>query len=534
MEKTVTQFLKALHIPVSEKYVQKLIASHPDFPSLLSISDTLTRLGINHAARRVKKDELIEIAYPYLLPVGNNVLLIKSAADLTKHNTDLDYWTEVVLQAEPTNQTKDKLNNELHARETTISKLGVSLLVLLGGLLAYLFITSFSVTSFLLLVTSFAGVAVGYLLLAKELGVTYAAVDAFCNAGKNTNCDRVLKADIKLFGIGLSEAVITFFIFQSITLILAQALPKSSQGYFAVLAALSLVTLPIIAFSVYYQYFVAKTWCRLCLIVVAILVVQFVVFGSSYVTGVTKLITYIPMAHLLASVLLFASIGLLILLIKAYTEHANKLEKVGMYGNRVKHSIPVFTHLLLQEQKIDDTPFKNEMLLGNPDAPVKLLMVTNLYCNPCKNAHGVISELIQTYPDQVSVALRFIQSGKDEVAINVTVPYLLGYWLQHIKGTRDESKQTEKLIHDWFEVWDLEKFKGSHALNNADVGEAKTIATWHYAFANREMIQSTPTFFLNGQKLPKEYSLDDFLPMIPELSTNINKLMNKQFTKVIG
>jgi hypothetical protein len=161
-------------------------------------------------------------------------------------------------------------------------------------------------------------------------------------------------------------------------------------------------------------------------------------------------------------------------------------------------------------------------------------MVTNLYCNPCKNAHGVISELIQTYPDQVSVALRFIQSGKDEVAINVTVPYLLGYWLQHIKGTRDESKQTEKLIHDWFEVWDLEKFKGSHALNNADVGEAKTIATWHYAFANREMIQSTPTFFLNGQKLPKEYSLDDFLPMIPELSTNINKLMNKQFTKVIG
>lgn len=281
MEKTVTQFLKALHIPVSEKYVQKSIASHPEFPSLLSISDTFTRLGVTHAARRVKKDELIELAYPYLLPVGNNVLLIKSAADLTKHKTELAYWTEVVLQAEPTNQTKDKLNNELHAKETTINKLGVSLLVLLGAFLVYLFITSFSVTSFLLLVTSFAGVAVGYLLLAKELGVTYAAVDAFCNAGKNTNCDRVLKADIKLFGIGFSDAVITFFIFQSITLILAHARPETSQGYFAVLAVLSLFTLPTIAFSVYYQYFVAKTWCRLCLIVVAILVVQFVVFGSS-------------------------------------------------------------------------------------------------------------------------------------------------------------------------------------------------------------------------------------------------------------
>lgn len=250
--------------------------------------------------------------------------------------------------------------------------------------------------------------------------------------------------------------------------------------------------------------------------------------------GVVQLITYVPLPHVLASAWLFASVGLIVLTIKELVERTNSLEKVGMHGNRVKHSIPVFTHLLLQEQKIDDTPFENEMILGNPDAPIKLLMVTNLYCNPCKNAHGAISELIQTYPDQVSVALRFIQSGKDEVTRNETVPYLLAYWLQHIKGTKDESKQTEKLIHDWFDEWDLEKFTASHALINADVEEAKTIATWHYAFANREMIQSTPTFFLNGQKLPKEYNVDDFLPMIPELSTNINKLMNKQFTKVIG
>jgi uncharacterized membrane protein len=363
MEKTVTQFLKALHIPVSEKYVQKLIASHPDFPSLLSISDTFTRLGVNHAARRVKKEDLIELAYPYLLPVGNNVLFIKSAADLTKHKTDLDYWNEVVLQAEPTNRTADKLNNELHAKETTINKLGIGLLALVGILLAYLIITSFSITSFLLFITSLAGVAVGYLLLAKELGVTYAAVDAFCNAGKNTNCDRVLKADIKLFGIGFSDVVITFFIFQSITLILAQALPETSRGYFVILAVLSLVTLPIIAFSLYYQYFVAKTWCRLCLIIAAILVVQFVVFAGSYVTGVVQPRIYLSVTYVLATSLLFGSIGLLILLLKVRAERTNKLEKVGMYGNRVKYSIPVFTHLLLQEQKIDDTPLENEMCL---------------------------------------------------------------------------------------------------------------------------------------------------------------------------
>jgi hypothetical protein len=40
-----------------------------------------------------------------------------------------------------------------------------------------------------------------------------------------------------------------------------------------------LLTFPIILFSLYYQYFVAKTWCRLCLVVIAILLVQAGVLG---------------------------------------------------------------------------------------------------------------------------------------------------------------------------------------------------------------------------------------------------------------
>jgi len=48
MEQVVFQYLRQLKIPVSQGYLQKLIASHPAYPSLLSVADTLEGLGIDH------------------------------------------------------------------------------------------------------------------------------------------------------------------------------------------------------------------------------------------------------------------------------------------------------------------------------------------------------------------------------------------------------------------------------------------------------------------------------------------------------
>lgn len=88
MEQTVANFLSTLRIPISKKYVQKLISSHPDFPSLVSISDTLQRLGIDNVARRVDQKSLEQLPFPYLLPLDKgrgDILLIKDEYDLLKH-----------------------------------------------------------------------------------------------------------------------------------------------------------------------------------------------------------------------------------------------------------------------------------------------------------------------------------------------------------------------------------------------------------------------------------------------------------------
>jgi Vitamin K epoxide reductase family len=433
MEQAVSQFLQFLQVPVSEKYVRKIIAAHPDFPSLLSVADTLQRLGIDHVVGRIKKEEIEELPFPYLLPLDNgrgDVLLIKNKQDLAKHENDLEEWSGVVLQAEESKQIIDKINHDLRLKEMNSHYYTIALLAVVAILLLLPFVGSFSLLAFILLVTSLAGAGVGYFIFAKEVGVTYTAVDAFCNPGKTiiNSCDTILKADINLLGVKFSDATITYFVFQGLILGLVQALPEATSGFITVLAWLSMLTLPIIFFSLYYQYFVAKAWCRLCLVVVGILAIQFSVFITGYFNGYIHLLGNVPFISCIVLSLLFVAIGLIVMLIKSKIEHTNKLNSVGANGDRVKHAMSTFTQLLMQQRRIDSRPFENEMRIGSSDAPLKIIMVSNIYCNPCKEKHEVVQQLISLYPGQINVTFRFVKSAKDPESVN----YLLNYWYQFI------------------------------------------------------------------------------------------------------
>ncbi len=528
MEKVVSDFLRFIKIPVSEKYVRKIIASHPDFPSLLSISDILHRFGIDHAVGRIEMEALAELPYPYLLPLNkgrSDILLIKSKQDLVKHKIDLEQWSGIVLQAEPLKKTINKTNHELFLKERRSRQYASALLALLAILLLIPFVGSFSWIAFTLLITSLAGAVVGYFIFAKEMGVTYTVVDAFCNPGKTAvnSCDTLLKADISLLGIKFSDAVLTYFIFQVLALGFVQALPQATIGFITVLAWLSVLTLPIMLFSLYYQYFVAKAWCRLCLMVVGILAIQLFVFAMGYFNGCAYLPGNVSYASALVLAVLFAVIGLTVLLIKSMIEHGNQLSAVGAHGNRVKHDARVFSYLLEQQKKIDDRPFEKEMRVGSPDAPIQIIMVSNLYCNPCKLKHAVVDQLLAMYPDKVSVVFRFVRSGKDVASVG----QLVGYWHQAIQGKEDESQQTVDLMHDWFDLWDIEKFMKKYPVKAVDTRGAKLEAQ-QYAWIEAVGIRQTPTFFINGYELPKEYVIDDLLVMVLSLSDSIEKSTEKE------
>lgn len=522
MEKVVTQFLKFLKIPISAPYVERLIMDHPYFPSLLSISDVLNRLGINHVVTRVEKEQLHELEYPYLVPLDNgpaNIVIIKDGDDLQKYKTLLkDEWGGVVLLAEPTTAIKDNGNNEMYFQEKSIKRKSVIIILALVGLLmmASFYLTILENT---ILAMSAIGVVVGYFLFAKELGISYAVVDAFCNMGKDINCDRVLKSDVTLLGVNFSDAVLAYFLFQSI-IIAISSIVASSQIIVPILSIPGLLTLPVVVFSIYHQYTVAKTWCRLCLIVDSLLIIQSLVFGYGLLMGTLTISISLSVLIPMAATALF--VVLTVITTKEGLGYHQKLIRLGS-DNRIKQNPMVFTTLLSHQKRVDEQPLDCEMQVGNPSAPIKIIMVSSLHCNPCKLKHEVVHQLVATYPDLVNVTFRFAKSASWPASVGT----LLSYWLQNIYGKENESINTTNLMHDWFELWDLQKFEKKYGIKTNETVIDK-LEQQHYSWTRHA--STVPTFFVNGYELPRGYAIDDLLSMVPSLANDLKKLTVREMT----
>lgn len=514
MEIVVTEFLSALKVRVSKAYVQHLVRAHPDFPSLLSVSDVLTRIGIRNVAHRIEKSEILSIPFPYLLPLDKgkgDLLLIKDAKDLDRNKERLEQWGGIVLQAKGNINVLDRLGSKLYKDEEKIKISAVLLFLIVTSLIGFGASRVFSWPLFSLIITSIAGLIVGYLIAAKQLGKNFKVIDRFCNSGKQTNCDKVLGSDVKFLGIHFSDAVLIYFLFQFLSTLCLIYFPSLNLTFWQGLEILGLGAIPFVAFSLYYQKFVAKTWCKLCLIVSVIIIGQFSIFLLKWSSG--NFLSVLENGLNLELIFFFLVLAIVVcttILVKLLIKRASQLDTSTRISNNLKHSPEVFRHFLFKQRKVDVEPIDGEIVIGNPKAPVHILMISNLYCQPCKDRHQSVHELFSMYPELFCLTLRFVRSGNDLVSRTHTVRYLLSLWLEKVKGMDNESELALTLLHDWFRIWDLAKFKRNYVITGVSEKEAVNLEDSIYAWIDRNEIYLTPTFFINGYKLPTEYTIDDF------------------------
>jgi len=157
------------------------------------------------------------------------------------------------------------------------------------------------------------------------------------------------------------------------------------------------------------------------------------------------------------------------------------------------------------KSRVDTTPFEDDLQLGNPDAPLQILVACNPYCGPCAKAHKVLHELVQR--NDIGLTVRFvIKTGNKEDKKLQAVEYIL----QLCKGSSNEYKR--KVLYDWYEWMDMEKFKNSYHLNkDQDVKESlEFLEKW----SGESKIQFTPTIFINDFEMPKQYKVDDLSGLI--------------------
>jgi protein-disulfide isomerase len=87
--------------------------------------------------------------------------------------------------------------------------------------------------------------------------------------------------------------------------------------------------------------------------------------------------------------------------------------------------------------------------------------------------------------------------------------------LQKMDGLKN-SMDLKRMLNDWFDWMDYDKWKIKWQLDHTiDVNQRMK---QRYEWVEQSMITYTPTFFINGRKLPGRYSIEDLEYLIPQLS----------------
>lgn len=69
---TAYNYLRVSNIVIDKLFLRQRMLSHPEYPSLVSLTDTLDELGIKYEALVSDKSMYLDFKYPLLLHLKNN------------------------------------------------------------------------------------------------------------------------------------------------------------------------------------------------------------------------------------------------------------------------------------------------------------------------------------------------------------------------------------------------------------------------------------------------------------------------------
>jgi uncharacterized membrane protein/thiol-disulfide isomerase/thioredoxin len=331
------------------------------------------------------------------------------------------------------------------------------------------------------------------LIVQQELGISNELTEQLCNTGKNTDCDAVMHSKGSRVAKWFNWADAGIIYFSSFLLILV----SSSPGLL-ILAVISAAAIPFTFFSLYYQWGVVKKWCPLCLITVAVLWVQFILLLPLLIKFDMAAVEKSEAAFTVFIITVVAAVWLLI--IKPIFDKNKELTGKNYSLLRFKNNPDIFITLLQQQRRVDITPFENDLQLGNSAAPVQIMVACNPYCGPCAKAHEALDKLIEK--NDIGLTVRFaVKAESKEDKRTQAVEYLL----QVLNDMTNIYKR--KVLNNWYAGMNMKKFKDIYPLKERTAIDdlLNNYAQW----SEIAKITFTPTIFINGYELPKQYGIGD-------------------------
>lgn len=517
----VIALLRLLKIKVNKYSVVDTLKSHPDWPSLLSISDALKKWHVPNAAARATIDEIDQIPTPFLVQtrdinqplyivtdmLGDQINILDKDFSKTIGISRSDFnkkWTGVFLLPEPETYAIEAnyIENFRQSWLNTLLPIALTLIGIFASLYNLLHtqftpITHsklFSILEFSILLT---GIVISILLLWYEIDKNNPVLQKVCTGMTKGDCNAILSSKQSRLFSWLSWSEVGFIYFGGSFLTLLFLNPLSYAISF--LAFFHFLAIPYTGFSIYYQWKIVRQWCVLCLVVQALLVIGFI---NSLTIPISW--SFLGSPNLVFTTLLLYSIpAMLWFVIKPVILRLQKSQDTELEYNRFKYNTEIFDSLLKKEPLPIIPGEELGINIGKPDATNMLIKVCNPYCGPCAKAHPKIENLLHEV-DNLKVKIIFTSKNDDHDRGKAPVSHLLAI------AEQNDSKLKERSLDDWYlaEKKDYKLYAEKYPLNGelAKQGDKiNSMSEWCTAVN----IEHTPTFFLNGYKVPDAYDLND-------------------------
>lgn len=518
----ISNLLIKLKVPFTKFGLSKSIMSHPYYPSLLSISDTLNLYGIQNRALKVAPIQLEKLPKPFLafvtideintedfvtvLDVSNEKITFFHKQKKTLDRSEfIEKWHDgIVMLVESTdNSIERELISNLKVEKNNNRKKTFQLIGLILCLIVGLYSFTYSVDQFLFptfyLLVSFLGLAISVLLLVYEVDNSNSFVKNICTTGVKTNCDAVLNSSASKF-LGFSWAEIGFYFFSGISLFLMT--PLSFKLKIPYLTLLSTFTALYIPFSISYQYFVIKQWCKLCLAVQFCLILQFsiVTFYGNYDFKFSNDILFVFIICMLIPILIWNYT-------KPYIIKSKDLQHFEYEYKRIISRQDIFEQSIYdQNDLISGWEELGVIFKGNENARNVILKVCSPSCKYCSKAHETFNKLLNIKNDIKVVTIYGLTDDPFDQR-RIPVRYFLAL------AELGEKEKLDEAMDYWYltENPSIMFLESIFPVENEIIMKQESIINKMVEWSENAKIYYTPTVYWNGKKLPADYELEDLL-----------------------
>jgi hypothetical protein len=504
MEKLITRFLYSNGYSNEVEKIIPHLYSHPDFPSLKCITDSLDYFGIENIVISVPGEGLEKLPQWFLAMFDNGgegemmVFIQKKRHKVVLYFEDgrkrilslegfKKKWTGTIIVIE-----------RLRTLPIKPSKLFKTTLVSAFLLLALIHIYSFEGLVFSLSLVACAGCFLSYFIVQEQLGIYNKTVFNVCYTFvKDTRCADIINSRYGKVSknFSLSDACVVFFTAS----LLIHSLMGFNYVFSFIVAAGSII---MVLSSFYNQAFLLKQWCALCLGVMVLLAVQAILIVAS------KPAFDFSLAYNLKALFLFVFIYAIWKRVRDGWEEKNNLKKTEKEFLKFRRNPRLFFTNLHSQPNPENylIPSENEISFGQRRPVVTIEVVTNPLCGFCEEAFATYDKLMRLYGDKIKINIIFNVPFKDpeNIACRIALRILEIYY------TGGADIAFEAYIN-WFkykhiQLWELQFGE----LESVDEDMMDTLQ-YHRDWCVENNILHTPATLIDGYIYPKEYPTSDIL-----------------------